>query len=176
MVVQLTPAQKEEVRRLTQLANRRIKAVDRAYRKEGKTVLPRELVGQFQIKETWQTAANPLSRSIKFETTADYNKQIRMLREFETRRPGIKEFTNIQRSKLGDAVQTALGIDELPPEFAAKLKKMSAPQLADFWNNFSDRATRMGTVYSSGSTMLQNIGQYFGEDMAYLLSDMTTTI
>lgn len=173
MSVQLNPAQKEEIRRLTQLANRRIKNVEKAYRKEGKTILPGELVGEFQIKEKWQTKANPLSRSIKFEDNKAYNAHLRMLRSFETTRPGIKEYTNIQRSKLADAVMTSLDVDELPADFQKRLSKMTAPQLADFWNNFSDRAIRMGTVYSSEAAMLQNIGRYFGEDMGYLLADAT---
>lgn len=173
MTVQLNPAQKEEIRRLTQLANRRIKAVDRAYRKEGKTILPGELVGEFQVKEQWQTKANPLSRSIKFDDNKAYNAHLKMLRSFETQRPGIKEYTGIQREKLAGAVMTSLGLDDLPDDFQKKLSKMTAPQLADFWQNFSDRATRMGTVYSSEAGMLQNIANYFGEDTAYLLSDAT---
>ena len=169
--VQLTPSQKDEIRRLTQLANRRIKNVEKAYAKEGKKLLPSELVGDFQIREKWQTKANPLSRSVKFETTEDYNKQLRMLREFETRRIGIKEYTSVQREKTAEAVKTALGLDDLPDDFTKRLNKMSAPQLGDFWQSFTNRATRMGTVYSSESAMLAAVGNFFGEDVGFLLSD-----
>ena len=168
MSVQLNPAQKEEIRRLTQLANRRIKNVEKAYAKEGKAVLPRELVGDFQIRETWQTKANPLSRSIKFEDDKAYNDHLRMLRSFETSRPGIKEYTQIQRAKTSAAIETALG-KELPPGFSKKLGRMSAPGLADFWQKFSERASRMGAIYSSLSAMTETIEEFFPEDAAFLL-------
>ena len=169
MSVQLNPAQKEEIRRLTQLANRRIKNVAKAYAAEGKTVLPKELVADFQIKETWQTKTNPLSRSVKFADNKAYNEHLRMLRSFETSRPGIKEYTNIQREKTSVAIQTALGLDELDPAFQKRLNKMSAPKLADFWNAFSEKATRMGASYSSLSAMQDTIAEFFPEDAAFLL-------
>lgn len=169
MSVQLNPSQKEEIRRLTQLANRRIKNVEKAYNKEGKTVLPHELVGDFQIREKWQTKANPLSRSVKFEDDKAYNAHLKMLRSFETTRPGIKEYTAIQREKTIMAVQTAMGMDELDPKFYKKLNKMTAPQMADFWNAFSARAKRMGTTFSSLSAMQDTISDFFPEDAAFLL-------
>lgn len=168
MAVQLNPAQKEEIRRLTQLANRRIKNVDKAYAKEGKSVLPKELVANFQIRETWQTKANPLSRSVKFEDEKAYNEHLRMLRSFETSRPGIKEYTQIQRMKTSAAIETALGKD-LPPSFAKKLGRMTAPTLADFWNKFSERAARMAASYSSLSAITETIEEFFPEDAAFLL-------
>lgn len=170
MAVQLNPAQKEEIRRLTQLANRRIKNVEKAYTKEGKSVLPRELVGDFQIREKWQTKASPLSRSVKFESEKAYNEQLRMLRSFETTKPGIKEYTNIQRDKTALAIKSSLGLDELPDDFTKKLNKMSAPKLADFWQKFSDRSVRMGMSYSSMADMLATVGNFFGEDVGFLLS------
>lgn len=170
MALQLNPAQKEEIRRLTQLANRRIKNVEKAYMKEGKSVLPRELVGDFQIHEQWQTKANPLSRSIKFADNKAYNEHLRMLRSFETSRPGIKEYTQIQRIKTGAAIETALGKD-LPEAFAKRLNKMTAPKLADFWNAFSEKAARMGATYSSLSAMTETIEEFFPEDAAFLLGD-----
>lgn len=169
MTVQLNPAQKEEIRRLTQLANRRIKNVEKAYLAEGKTVLPKELVADFQIHETWQTKANPLSRSVKFATEKDYNDQLRLLRSFETSRPGIKEYTNVQREKTSIAIQTAMGLDELPPGFQKKLNKMTAPSLADFWNKFSEKAARMGATYSSLSAMQETVEEFFPEDAQFLL-------
>ena len=59
MAVQLNPAQKEEIRRLTQLANRRIKNVDKAYAKEGKSVLPKELVGTFKFTKHGKRKPTP---------------------------------------------------------------------------------------------------------------------
>lgn len=168
MTVQLNPAQKEEIRRLTQLANRRIKNVEKAYAKEGKSVLPREIVGDFQVREKWQTKANPLSRSIKFEDEKAYNDHLRMLRSFETRRPGIKEYTRVQRMKTIDAVETALG-KEIPPNFAKKLGRMSAPALSDFWSRFSERTKRMVENYSSSAVMSETIEEFFPEDAAFLL-------
>ena len=170
MTVQLNPAQKEEIRRLTQLANRRIKNVEKAYAKEGKSVLPREIVGDFQVREQWQTKVNPLSRSVKFEDNKAYNEHLRMLRSFETTKPGIQEYTKIQRAKTGAAIETALG-KELPDKFAKKLNKMTAPKLADFWNKFSERAARMGATYSSLSAMTETIEEFFPEDAKFLLGE-----
>ena len=45
--VKLTSAQKDEIRRLTQLANRRIKFALKEYERSGGTVLPKEVVGDY---------------------------------------------------------------------------------------------------------------------------------
>lgn len=167
--IPLTASQKEEVRRLTQLANRRIKATDRAYAKEGKTVLPKEVVGEFQIREKWQTATSPLSRSVKFETKEEYLRQLRMLRSFEREKLGIRDYTLVQREKTIIAIETALGVD-LPDRTRKKIEKLSAPKLAEFWNIFSNKASKMGVQYSSDGAMSQTIAEYFNEDLQGLIS------
>jgi hypothetical protein len=48
----LDKAQKEEVRRLTQLANRRIAAARKAFAKEGMSIAPKAVTGGIQIKRT----------------------------------------------------------------------------------------------------------------------------
>lgn len=171
--VELTPSQKDEIRRLTQLANRRIKYTEKAYSAEGKLTLPRELVGDFQIREKWQTKANPLSRSVKFETTEAYNAQLKMLREFETKKIGIKEYTAVQRVKTLEAIQTSLGIEEgfreLKPDFVKKINRMTAPQLSDFWNAYKKKTERMGVTFSSLSSMEDTLHDFFPEDVDFVL-------
>lgn len=161
--IELTPAQKDELRRLTQLANRRIKAAERAYRKAGREVLPREVVGDFQIKEQWHTPDTPISRSIKFTSYREFRRHMQMLREFERLRPGIKEYTTVQREKTLIAIESALGVN-VPPELEAEILKMSAPQLADFWERFSNKASKMGIKYSSDAVMTDTLQEFFPED------------
>ena len=162
--IDLSPSQKDEIRRLTQLANRRIKAAEKVYRQAGKDIIPREIAGQFQRKRDWQTASTPISRSIKFESRADYNRQLRFLRQFELSRPTISEFTEVQREKVMKAIETALGI-AVPEKVVKRLDKMTAPQLSDYWNVFSDRASKMGVKYSSGDNMALQMAEFFPEDI-----------
>lgn len=162
----LTPSQKEEIRRLTQLANRRIKAAERAYTKAGKTIMPKEMVGHLQIKQLWHTANTPLSRSVNFETQAEYRKHLKFLRSFETQKMGIKEYSEIQRSKTLEAIHSSLGDrTKLPTKLLKKINKMSAPELADFWNLYEDNASKMGMSYSSNDNMSSTLAQFFDEDI-----------
>ena len=137
--VQLNAAQKEEIRRLTQLANRRIKAAERAYSKQGLSVLPKDVVGDYQIKEQWNTKNTPLSRSVRFEDSKAYRKHLHFLRSFEVSKPGIKEYTEIQRDKTLMALRTSLGV-EVPKTLKDQVKRLSAPELSQFWNKFSDKS------------------------------------
>lgn len=172
----LTASQKEEVRRLTQLANRRIKAAHKAYAKAGKQVAPREVVGHLQIKEDWATKSTPLSRSVKFESEKDYKKHLQFLRSFDPKatraaRPSITEYNVIQRTKTLQAVETSLGMD-VPEDLAKKLNKMNAAELGTFWKSFSDKASRLGLKYSSEAAMLASMREIFPEDIAALAKAM----
>jgi hypothetical protein len=163
--VDLSNAQKEEIRRLTQLANRRIKAAQRAYAKEGLDVTPAEVTGQHQIKEQWHTESTPLSRSVKFQSQAEYRKQLNYLRSFERQRPGIKEYTDIQREKTNQALESSLGTSP-PDSLRAKIDTMSPAQLSQFWKTFSDKSSKLGIKYSSSQAMAQSLSEFFPEDMA----------
>lgn len=165
--VNLSGAQKSEIRRLTQLANRRIKAAERAYRKEGMEILPSEIVGGYQIKEQWNTDKTPISRSVKFQSQKEYRKQLQYLRSFEVSRPGIKEYTQVQREKTKEAVETSLGVDA-PKELQQRIDKMTAPQLSNFWNKFSDKASKLGVLYSSDQAMQETLNELFPEDIKQL--------
>lgn len=168
MSVTLSRAQKEELRRLTQFANRRIIAVEQAYRRAGKDVLPRELVGDYQIKEKWHTSKTPISRSVKFDSLQDYRRQINKLRSFEIQRDDIWTYTRIQKEKTLQAMESSLGV-EIPPDLAAKVNSLSAPKLGDFWVKFSNASARLGTQYSSNSAMVNAMEDYFQEDIDNLL-------
>lgn len=167
--IDLSKAQKEEIRRLTQLANRRIKAAHRAYEKAGHSVVPKEVAGNHQIKEQWNTKSTPLSRSVKFESQQAYRKHLNYLRSFEVSRPGIKEYTSVQHDKTIQAVETSIG-REAPKDLQDKLRKMTAPQLSDFWNTFSERSSKLGMKYSSNEAMQQALAEYFNEDINHLLT------
>lgn len=166
MSIKLSAQEKDEIRRLTQLANRRIRAAQRAYMKEGMDVLPQAVVGKYQVKEQWTTEKNPISRSVKFDNRQDYIKQLQFLRSFEYEKPGIKEYTLIQREKTKQGIATSLG--SLPKTLENKVDKMSAPQLSKFWNTFSDKAAKLGVKYSSGDAMEQTMNEIIEEDIQQL--------
>lgn len=166
--IDLTDAQKDEIRRLTQLANRRIKSAQRAYAKEGMEVLPREVVGNYQIKEQWHTKNTPISRTVKFESKKVYREQLNFLRSFERMRPSMQEYNRIQREITLTAIETSIG-GEVPPKVAKKIRKMTAPQLSKFWNGFSDKAVKLGGQYSSNDAMETNLIETFPEDKEAIL-------
>jgi hypothetical protein len=165
--INLNNAQKDEIRRLTQLANRRIRAAEKAYRQAGKHIVPKEIAGHVQLKSQWHTSTTPLSRSVKFNSAAEYRKQLQFLRSFEVTRPGIKEYTKIQHQKTIEAVETSLGLP-IEKELAKKIENLSAPELGEFWNNFSDKASKMGIKYASDAAMLNNLTEFFSEDKAFV--------
>lgn len=165
--ITLTAEQKSEVRRLTQLANRRIKSAQKVYSKESMEILPSEVVGEYQIKEKWNTGKTPISRSVKFESQKEYRKQLKHLRSFEVSRPNIKEYTQVQREKTKEAVETSLGI-EPTKELSQRIDKMTAPELSNFWNKFSDKASKLGIIYSSDQAMQQTLDEIFPEDLEQL--------
>lgn len=163
--IKLTPHQKDEIRRLTQLANRRIRNAMKAYEKEGKMVVPKDIAGRHQTRDRWATSKTPISRSVKFTSEKEYRQQLHYLRQFEHARPGIKEYTEIQREKVGMAIKSSLGEDVSFATIQEKLAKLTAPQIAEFWNTFSDKARRLGMNYSSEAVMEQTFVELFPEDL-----------
>lgn len=169
-MVKLTAKQKDEIRRLTQLANRRIIAAEKAYRKEGKEVIPRDIAGPYQARQLWHTDKTPISRSVKFESEKEYREHLRLLRSFDPKatkayKPGIKEYTQIQREKVGMAIKSTLGEEVTFAFIEQKLSKMTAPQVAEFWKRFSDKAARLGLNYSSDAVMSETFQELFPEDL-----------
>lgn len=165
--IKLTPQQKDEIRRLTQLANRRIRNAFRAYEKAGKRLVPFEIVGksELQTREGWHTEKTPLSRSVRFTSHREYRQHLQWLRQFEVSRPGIKEYTEIQRQKVAQAVATSLGGEYTFNVVMEKLSKMTAPEIAEFWDRFSENARRKGLQYSSEAVMIETFQELFPEDL-----------
>ena len=172
--VNLTAQQKDEIRRLTQLANRRIKFAEKEYKRAGGSVLPREVVGDLQIKEKWATPNTPISRSVRFESEKDYRKQLQFLRSFDPKatthgaRPSISQYTLIQRDKTKNALETSFG-QEVSGAINDKISRMTAPQLTEFWNTFAMKSAKLGLKYSSGDAMQQTLAELFPEDKENLL-------
>ena len=159
MAYSLTKAQQEEIRRLTQKANRRIKAYVTMYEKAGYKVIPKEVTAGFgiQSRKQFETDNYALSRSVKFETKEDYQRQLRLLKRFDSNRadgvPTVSEYNKISRSKLTKAFETA-GI-ELDKKTLSKIKKMNAADIAGFWKDYTERARRKGIQYSSEAVMME---------------------
>lgn len=168
--VKLTAQQKDEIRRLTQLANRRIRNAEKAYNKAGKDIIPNEIAGPYQDKRKWATESTPISRTVKFESKKDYNEQMRILRSFDPKatrahRPGIKEYTEIQREKTALAISTSLDGGFSYSNMMGRLANLTAPQLSDFWNTFSEKASHLGMNYSSEAAMEETFAELFPEDL-----------
>lgn len=171
MSINLTTAQKEEIRRLTQLANRRIKAAEKHYSAAGKEILPVALVGpEYQLKDNWVTPNTPISRSIKFDTMSDYRKQLAMLRKFENVRPNVTTYTQVNREKTLAAIKTATGKD-VPEVLQERINKMNVHDLLSFWQTFEEKATKAGMKYSSDSVMISSLSEYYEEDFDYLYDE-----
>lgn len=173
--INLTAQEKDEIRRLTQLANRRIKFAEKEYKRSGGDVLPREVVGDLQIKEKWATPNTPISRSIKFQSEKEYRKQLQFLRSFDPKatkegaRPSISQYTLIQRDKTRNAIETSFG-QEVSGAIDDKISRMTAPQLSEFWNTFANKSAKLGLKYSSGDAIRQTITELFPEDADNLLT------
>jgi hypothetical protein len=168
----LTNAQKEEVRRLTQLANRRIGQAFKEYEKEGKTVAPYDVTGGIQTREQWETEKYALSRSIKFETKKDYQQRLHWLRQFEHLRPSMTEYTATQREKTLQGVETSFGV-EPPKALQDIINSLSAAQLSTFWKKFSDISSKMGMKYSSNAALEAAVNEFLGEDINNLSLKLT---
>ena len=161
--IKLTTEQKNELRRLTQLANRRIAAFTKEYEKHGLSIIPYEVSGGIQTREQWHTEKYAISRSTKFKSEIDFKRHMRWLKQFEN--PLIREnvtlYTRTQRVKTLRAMETALG--GVTDEQREMIERMSAGELALFWDTFSNVANRKGVQYSSDSALSQT-WELFNED------------
>lgn len=166
--IDLSKAQKEEIRRLAQLANRRISSAFKAYEKEGHQVAPAEVTGGIQVREQWESKNYALSRSVKFESMKDYRERLNYLRSFERMRPNMTEYTEAQREKTLQGIETALG--EAPEGMQEKLAKMSAPELSRFWKTFEQKAQKAGMKYSSDAVLADTMQELYPEDFKNLVA------
>ena len=173
--IKLSDVEKDEIRRLTQLANRRIKSATIAYEKEGRTIAPKEVVADIQTRAQWHTKSTPLSRSVKFESRQDYLKQLHYLRRFEHSRPNMTEYNEIQRDKTVQGIEESVG-QNAPKKLIDLIRKMTAPQLANFWTTFSRKAAQLGFKYSSSQALADTLNEMFPEEFASLAQGLATNI
>ena len=168
--VKLTDRQKDEIRKLTQFANRRIKRAFKEYEDAGRTVVPTDLTGFLNTRDEWHTATTPLSRSVVFESEQEYRHTINRLRQFRHTAPDIQTWTDDQRVVTLSGLETALG--DVPDEVVNRVIEMDAVQLSDFWNKFSQNARRMGAQYSSYQNMQDTLREFFPEDFENLMDSI----
>lgn len=167
--------EREEIRRLTQLANRRIETATKAYEKAGLKTVPSILTGGKQLKEQWLTEKRALSRRVVFESEKEYKQHLEFLRSFDPKdkkgrrekRPTMTQYAKIQQQKTLEAIENVLGISPaaISAEMVKKIKKMKAAELSAFWVAFSEKASRMGAKYSSDAAMNETLSEFFPEDM-----------
>jgi methionine synthase II (cobalamin-independent) len=161
--VDLTKEQKEEIRRLTQFANRRIASAFKEYEKAGLKLAPADVTGGIQTRQQWDSEKYAISRSVKFASQKEYREQLHWLRQFEHMRPSMTEYTKFQREKTLAGVETSFGTD-VPVVLSDMINKLSAPDLTKFWKKFSLMSAKMGLKYGSDAAMQQAIIEFFGED------------
>lgn len=175
---ELTARQKDEIRRLTQKANRRIKQAYREYKKAGREIAPFEVTGGIQLKSQWETPKNPLSRSVSFSSKSEYIERLTFLKQFDRPlskggAPTMTQYTEMQRFKTLKAIESSLGgLDgNLPSSVKNVLHdilNMSSVELSDFWERFSVNSARAGLQYSSEAVMASTMAEFFDEDIAGL--------
>lgn len=165
-MIKLSAQQKDEIRKLTQQANRRIKAFITVYEKAGYRVIPREVTGGFdvQVREEFQTQKYALSRSVKFESEREYKNHLKKLRRFAKDSqapdavPTVSKYTEIQRNKIFASIKTAgIEIDEYNLK---RLESMDLIEQKKFWNEFTRRAVRMAAEYSSDQLFMAMMNEY----------------
>jgi hypothetical protein len=69
------------------------------------------------------------------------------------------------------AIETSMGM-EAPEGIQAKIKKMTAPQLSKFWDEFENKAVRLLNKYSSNSAMTDTVQELFPEDLQGLATSV----
>lgn len=167
--IKLTNEQKDEIRRLTQLANRRIESFHKEYAKLGKEIIPFEVSGGIQTKDQWETKKYALSRSTRFTSEREYYRRLKFLRSFENPviRQTVTEYTKSQQEKLLNVMDKTIsgGLSEVDIE---KVRGMSLQGILKFWEKFSEVSRRMGLRYSSDAAMTETL-EYFEEDKERLL-------
>jgi hypothetical protein len=171
----LDKAQKEEIRRLTQQANRRIAAATKAYEKAGQLRAPKALTGGYDIREKWFSEKYAISRSVKFASEKEYLAQLEYLRQFDPSQkdkradyaPSLTEYAEQERANTTAAIENILdvSVEEDLPDLAKKISRMTAPQITAFWKAFTRRAQKMGVHYSSVQAMEDTLREFFPEDM-----------
>ena len=159
------------------MANRRIKAMEREYKKAGKEILPQEVVGKYQTTDKWETTKNPISRSVVFESEKEYESRLKMLQSFDPKIPTPKQkktmtqFKEIQKDKLKAVVEKTMGTD-LPPELEQRIDKMSVVDLDNFWNRFSEKSSKLGLQYSSERAIDETMQEMFPEDYDQFVNEV----
>lgn len=162
--IKLSPAEKEEVRRLTQKANRRINSFLKVYEQAGYKVIPKEVTAglQVQTKQQFQTDNYAISRSIKFESRADFKKHVSMLKKFDPGRadsvPTVRDYNKVNRSKLLMAIETAGA--KVDPQLKKQINKLDSAGISRFWKDYQTRAMRKGLQYSSQAVMTETLESF----------------
>lgn len=170
--INLSQQEKAELKRLTQLVNRRIAQAQKVYEKAGRTIAPLEVTGGIQTKAQWASEKYAVSRSTtRFKTKKEFVDHMKWLRSFEGKaaRPNMTEYTKIQQEKIIMAIETATS-GELKDKLIKKIRKMTAPEMSDFWDEFSKVAARLGNEYSSDGAMIAALMEWFDEDIDQLLT------
>ena len=172
MSYDLSKRQKDNIRRLTQRANRRIMAVEREFKKQGLKILPADATGGIQTKQQWETKGKPLSRSVQFESKRDYQRRLKELQTIAGKtkerdaiygRRVLMEHTREERRMTIKGIESSLG-REITPELRARINNMSAAEVKEFWVKYDNQSAKLGIEYSSGDAMERTMHEYFDED------------
>src|SRR5699024_7695422 len=128
-----------------------------------------EVAGRWQVQERWLTQKTAISRGRFFESEQAYRSMLKELSTFDPdlnkdARPSISSYGNIQQEKTLKGVGTSLGTN-VPESIKDRIRNMTAPQLRDFWSEFSRKASRLGLRYSSEQAMIDTMNELYPEDV-----------
>lgn len=169
MVYRIPDSEYSEFRRLVQRANRRIVKAHEWYRKAGKDIAPEEVVGRYQVKESWAANKTAISRGRFFESEREYKQLMKELSTYDpslnkNARPSISTYGNIQQEKTLKGVESSLGV-EVPDSIKERVRSLTAPELTDFWIEFSQKASKLGLQYSSLQAMQDTLNELYPDDI-----------
>lgn len=150
---------RNDFRRLTQLANRRVKAFTKHYEKGGQNIIPKAVTAGFDVqsRKQWFSEKYAFSRSVKFESKKDYQEHMAKLRKFDNKQKifesslNVTEYTALQQDKIASALNTS-GV-EIDMNMYNKINSMTAVELSKFWATYERIGRRMGLQYNSEAAM-----------------------
>lgn len=165
----ITKQEYKELRRLTLKANRRIKSYEKIYREAGKNIIPYEVVGDkdLQTREGWLTKSSPLSSAkSQFKDEQSFREHMRYLRTFdnEALRPTPTAYRKGKQGVTLSALNTVFD-DDVPAAVKNKIMKMDLIEITDFWEDYEDRANKLGMNYSSQAVISSMLDEFTKEDM-----------
>lgn len=170
-----TPREWKEYTKLTDRANRRIKAAAEEFGKYNTDILPYDLTGDWQMKQDWKTEKQPISKSKgQFNSRAEFRVQLSKVRKLASPTGDtITTYLKKQTDKTILGIRSAIGV--MTPELEGHIRLMNPIQQNRFWAKYHYRSREMGNSFSSDALLTQMIKELLPEDIYSIVQDSITT-